>query len=1146
LPELFAVAGGGVGGGAHAGEEELFAIGREVHGVDAPGVVVALDDAPACEARGGPSGGLPAGGEVPDADFAHEVAGGEVFAIGAEGDGLHGRNVGKAVEEFAGGGVEDFDGGLALRGGFVFVAAAKVLAGDGGDAFAVWGEGGLPGPELVGLDGANGLALGEVVPAECAIVSAGDKDIGTRHAMNAGGVAVVFAEECQGAGCGIDFINAAVEAGGVEGFAIGRGVEAEDGRGEFELAAGVHLEGGGIGLGGGLCIGIAHGSRLGSVVMGEAKTQGGGEAFNGVGERGCFRRTSCSGRARRSGKSRVARAERRALPLFLGLGFKSVTAFGLAGSGGGEYFATSMRARPACCCLARMLLNRPTLPGLLVAILLSTVGRLDGAVATSAAEGNEFFEKRIRPVLVEHCYECHSAERGRTEGGLALDTREGLFKGGKSGTALVAGEAERSLLIRTLHAVDGTALSVSRHRLAPVQLADLTTWVNMGAPDPRTGDAKVQPAKADTHRHWAFQPIKDPVPPVTHNRRWANNAIDRFMLARMESAGVSPSLAADRRTLIRRVTFDLIGLPPTPGEIDAFLRDGSANAFEKVVERLLASPRYGERWGRHWLDVARYADSSGDSSDYPIPQARLYRDYVIAAFNKDKPYDEFIREQIAGDLMPSESEAQKRERIIATGFVALSRRFASGGPETRHLTIENTLDTIGQSLLGLSMSCARCHDHKHDPITMRDYYALYGIFDSTQYPHPGAEGRSYQTNFVPLIPLAEVEARLKPHREKIAALDAEIARMDRQLDTLAKEGLNTEDLRPTYEKVWKERDALADHPPLVEDAYAVIDATPVNARIQKRGEPHNLGEEVPRGFLKMLGGQQVSMDCKGSGRGELARWLTEPANPLTARVMVNRIWQHHFGKGLVATPSDFGTHGSAPTNPELIDYLATRFIECGWSVKAMHRLIVGSATYQQGSAESESLIAGFPRQRLDAEQIRDALLSVSGRIDLEPGGPHPFPPAWKWDYTQHKQFNAVYPTDKRSVYLMQQRIRRHPFLATFDGADVNSSTAERPLTTTALQALFVMNDPFLHELAEEFADRLLREARDDRQRIDLAHQLAFGRPARREEIAGGMEYLGKVREKLRGMKVPGKDEAFQAWSSYARAVLGSSEFIFVD
>jgi hypothetical protein len=802
-----------------------------------------------------------------------------------------------------------------------------------------------------------------------------------------------------------------------------------------------------------------------------------------------------------------------------------------------------------------------------------------------AAEGRNdaFFESRIRPLLADHCYECHGGNRA--DGGLALDHRDALLKGGVSGPGLIPGDAGRSRIVGIVSGADSKASRTARHRIAPEQLADLVAWVNMGAPDPRSADVTARVPKVEPDRHWAFQPIQEPaVPEVTH-RRWVNNPVDRFILAPIERAGLAPALPADRRTLIRRVTFDLTGLPPTLAEIDQFLRDRSADAFGKVVERLLASPHYGERWGRHWLDVARYADSSGDSSDYPIPQARLYRDYVIAAFNEDKPYDAFLREQIAGDLLGGEDQSHGNERIIATGFIALSRRFSAGGPETRHLMIENTLDTLGHAVLGLSMSCARCHDHKHDPITMRDYYALYGIFDSTIYPHPGSEGRSYQTNFVPLIPAAEVEARMTPYRDQIAAYDAEIARMEDHLNALVKEGLGTDELKPAYEKVWKARDALTADPPQIEDAYAVTDGKIMNARVQKRGDPYNLGEEVPRGFLKILGGQEVPRHCSGSGRLELAGWLTDPANPLTARVMVNRIWQHHFGSGLVATPSDFGSHGRRPTHPELLDYLALRFIEGGWSVKAMHRLMVGSATYQQGTDEftvgglangrsrlaigdvrkegsdgagrdadppaADSLTTGpsltaFPRQRLDAEQIRDALLAVSGMLDPTPGGAHPFPPATEWDFTQHKQFNAVYPSDKRSVYLMQQRIRRHPFLATFDGADANASTAERVLSTTPLQALFSLNDPFLHEQAEQFADRLLREGADDRQRIDWAHQLAFGRRARRDEIDAGLAYLERFRGKLRELGAAAREESLKAWSSYARAVLGSNEFMFVD
>jgi hypothetical protein len=712
----------------------------------------------------------------------------------------------------------------------------------------------------------------------------------------------------------------------------------------------------------------------------------------------------------------------------------------------------------------------------------------------------------------------------------------------------------------------------------------LPASASASAPGPLATEAASRNPQPTARPHWAFQPLQAPSLPAVRNQRWPHNALDRFILARLEAAGLSPSLAADPRALMRRATFDLTGLPPRPEEVDAFLRDRSPRAYEKLVERLLASPHYGERWGRHWLDVARYADSSGDNSDYPIPQARFYRDYVIASFNRDKPYDRFLREQIAGDLLPAVSAAQTNEHLIATGFLALSRRFGAGMKDTEHLMIEDTLETLGRAVLGLSMSCARCHDHKHDPISMQDYYALYGIFASTRYPHPGSEPQTYQTNFVPLQPLPETEAPIKPMRDKLDALDNELDRLHEQITLLEKEGLSTKELDTAYDKLDREADHLAIDLATFDTAYAVADDKPITARVQKRGEPWNLGEEVPRGFLKILGGQKLPPDCSGSGRLELAQWLTAPANPLTARVMVNRIWQHHFGRGLVETPSDFGTHGRPPTHPELLDYLARRFIDSGWSVKAMHRLILHSATYQQSSrvpvksesvisrsvlsgsvgvpsdsldtdllitdslntAPDNTLLARFPRLRLDAEQIRDALLAVSGDLERAPAGPHPFPPAHTWNFSQHIQFNAVYETRHRSVYLMQQRIAKHPFLAAFDGADANASTAERGVSTTPLQALFLMNDPFAHAQAERFAQRLLRESPTDPERIHRAHLLAFGRPARADDIREGLAYVHAFRKKLADTGRAAGQCVLQAWSSYARALLGSNEFLFVD
>ncbi len=710
--------------------------------------------------------------------------------------------------------------------------------------------------------------------------------------------------------------------------------------------------------------------------------------------------------------------------------------------------------------------------------------------------------------------------------------------------------------------------------------------VLVGALSPLAGQgaalgSDATPAAVVTNLHWAFEPVSDPRPPEVRHRRWPNNDVDRFILAKLESDRRLPALSADKRSLIRRATFDVTGLPPTPEEVERFLKDTSPRAFERLVERLLATPQYGERWGRHWLDVVRYADTAGESSDFPIPQAFRYRNYVIDSFNSDKPYDQFLREQIAGDLQPASSQAVRNEQTIATGFIALSRRFGSG-EGVPHLTIEDTLETIGRAVLGQSLSCARCHDHKHDPVTMRDYYGLYGVFSSTRYPHPGSEVKNRQANFVPLVPQAEFEARTKPFREALEAAGAEIARLEKEAATLHKQGLSTEAANTDLEAAKKRRAELLASPPDVPTAYAVAEGASTNARVQLRGEPSQPGAEAPRGFLKILGGQTLPAGCLGSGRLELAGWLTAPTNPLTARVMVNRLWQHHFGRGLVATPNDFGIQGRRPTHPELLDWLASRFIESGWSFKAVHRLILNSAAYQQasvisnqysvfsdaaagrvvaadgrfystvgtGSLNTDSLIteyfSPYPRRRLDAEQLRDALLAVSGELDQAPGGAHPFPPEHTWAFTQHAPFDAVYESRKRSVYLMQQRIRKHPYLALFDGADPNASTGERGVTTTPLQALFAMNDKFAHEQAAAFARRLLREREEDRSRVERAYQLAFARRARPDEVRETLAFLDAVRTRLRTNGIPAEAQSLRAWSSVARALLGSNEFLVID
>lgn len=707
-----------------------------------------------------------------------------------------------------------------------------------------------------------------------------------------------------------------------------------------------------------------------------------------------------------------------------------------------------------------------------------------------------------------------------------------------------------------------------------------------------------EPAPRADASFWSFQPVREPTPPPVRHESWVRTPIDRFILAKLEENKLVPAPEASKETLLRRVTYDLTGLPPRPAEIQAFLEDSSPDAWEKVIDRLLASRQYGERWGRHWLDVARYADTAGESADYPIPQAYRYRNYVIEAFNRDTPYNQFLREQIAGDLLPAASEEEKQKNIVATGFIALSRRFGVDPDATHYQTIEDTLDTLGRATMGMSLSCARCHDHKFDPISSQDYYALYGIFSSTKYPFPGSENKKRQRDLTPLLSEEEYARVMEPFQEEFAVLDRELDALNEENKRAAQveRGQKVDGPPPrtklqlleAFRAVRARRDAVQDRMPPIPMAYAVSEGKPANTRVQKRGEPFNLGEEVPRGFLTVLGGQKLPSETSESGRRELAEWIVDPRNPLTARVIVNRLWQHHFGRGLVATPNDFGQMGQPPTHPELLDWLASQFVKEGWSIKKMHRLILQSATWRQSSTSawhaameahaaptaatsslqaddelqvtvavaptlrnpelvdpSNSLLARFPRLRLDAEMTRDALLFTSGQLDPLPGGPHPFPPPQEWHWTQHNPFVAVYETKERSVYVMQQRIRRHPFFAAFDGADTNASTGARFITTTPLQALFLMNDGFVHEQAASLAQRMRVVSASDVRRIDFAYRLLYGRRADSDETALGIIFLANARATL-PKEAPEEQRDQQAWASYARVLLSANEFVYLD
>ena len=1236
------------------------------------------------------------------------------------------------------------------------------------------------------------------------------------------------------------------------------------------------------------------------------------------------------------------------------------------------------------------------------------------------------FENQIRPVLVETCFRCHGDSK--VSGMLRVDSREALLKGGESGAAIVPGKPDESLLIMAIQRhEDVSAMPPEKDKaLRPDQIAAFANWIRSGANWP------TNTRKFEGHKHWAFEPIRDPAQPTVVDAGWIRNSVDAFVLAQQEAAGVHPAPMADKLTLIRRATFDLTGLPPTPAEIDAFLMDESPQAYEKLVDRLLASTHYGERWGRHWLDVVRYADTAGETADYPVPLAWRYRNYVIDAFNTDKPYDQFLREQIAGDVLANQQQSENyAELVIATGYLAISRRFGFDSENYHHLTIQDTIDTLGQSVIGLSLGCARCHDHKFDAVSMNDYYGLYGIFDSSRYAFPGSEQKKKFRAMVPLLPPSESIPQWRAFDQRIGAIavslekqqqavpsailrslndmdgdfemqapaaggsngvlvppwlyEGKIAvtnaaqspfknlyprgkvgaslaadagsyriaqslyprRSSRNCDTLfvnldfrigasdasnsgnsptaghqfwigsyptspaavvliSSDGVSLQmgdlierigDAKPnewqnlqlrinlrsqtisgtvgtpealssfvdkplsttwpstidfaalessessnvklpaiefdnlglqdlpisaaskelfvtasnagnldpvalskelqdlvgiggdfelqtndtplaspwnpgpnsvvsisgssqspfqnqfpagelgihmpnrgeydgfglTLPGTWKADETerlfacfdfrcgespagsdgswryyvgsgpgssaaielffngkeffrrsgdtkesvcplslgewyqvqmtlnlksrtftatiasrssrtefngefasgwsgLIDYsfidsyghiggvrPALDVDnyvigdsesatsdassspastaesaarlvrarqirdqlsaiqnatqnaaaelnsllingpfamAYGMAEGTPHNAHVQLRGEPSQPGDEVPRGLILALGGQPLPENTPGSGRLELAQWLTRPDHPLTARVMVNRLWQYHFGCGLVKTPNDFGVRGLPPTHPDLLDHLATEFLRSGWSTKAMHRLIMLSATYRQASEIDHSLSSSatgvdtgnlythFARRRLSAEEIRDSILTVSGELDPEPAKEHPFPSPITWGFSQHGPFSAVYDNNKRSVYLMTQRLKRHPFLALFDGPDTNASTADRLGTTVPTQALYFLNDPFVHQKADAWASRLESGKSSESQQIEQAYRLALCRLATAEETTDAASFLAAFRTELSSI---GQDNVnHRALAAFLRTLLGSNEFLHVD
>ncbi len=775
-----------------------------------------------------------------------------------------------------------------------------------------------------------------------------------------------------------------------------------------------------------------------------------------------------------------------------------------------------------------------------VALLLCGFARAAWGAGESAADV-AFFESKIRPVLVKHCYECHAAGAEEIGGKLLLDSREGILKGGEAGPALVAGHPEKSLILKALR-YDGLDMPPEKPLPAAI-VGDFEQWIRRGAVDPRVKKTVAASNKGKTTqpaspgpRLWSLEPVANPQPPDVRNKAWGRDPIDRFVLSRIEAAGLTPTHDAEPRVLARRLSFDLVGLPPTIAELDAFEADYRRNGDRAVaayVDRLLAMPQFGEHWGRYWLDVARYGESNGNdglSRNPTFPHAWRYRDYVIAAFNDDVPFDRFVTEQIAGDLLPSDKPAERDRRLVATGFLAMCAKPAKAMNTNFEMdVVADQLDLVGRGILGLGIGCARCHDHKFDPIPTRDYYAMAGIFASTETLWGTA---AHEGLTAPATDLHVLQAAAK--RPPPAGF----------VETVLVPESNTGKPKPIPKSKWPVGAPLA---------MGVRDrAKPADVKVHIKGEGSSLGEVVPRGYLSavVFGGpdQQdadvAPPDVKQSGRLQLAHWLTRPDHPLTSRVLVNRLWQQAFGEGLVRTPDDFGQYGERPTDPQLLDHLATRFVADGWSIKRMIRTIVLTRTYRLAADADAKLLAADPqnllfarhdRRRLTAEALRDAMLQTSGRLDRTPGD---------GSLVAHRDIlvnlagNLHVPSNHRSVYLCYLRSSPPPELAAFDLPEFTTVAGRREISTIPGQALHLYNSPFVVEQAAHFARRVTKESSDPVSRVAAAWSAAYGREPSDEERRQAVEFVSAAAAELRSTD--------KAWSALCQALLISNEFRYVD
>jgi len=800
----------------------------------------------------------------------------------------------------------------------------------------------------------------------------------------------------------------------------------------------------------------------------------------------------------------------------------------------------------------------------------------------------QFFEKNIRPVLVEHCYKCHSSDSEKVKGGLTLDTKQATLLGGESGhPGVTPGSIAQSSLYEAMTWKNEDMQMPPKQKLPDDVIANFKKWIEMGAPDPReqtvanAGGGKRMIDMDEGRKHWSFQkPVKH-TPPVVKTTGWAKTEIDQFVLAGIEKAGLRPVHDADRPTLIRRIAFDLTGLPPTPDEVKAFVADQSPDAVKRVIDMYLDSERYGERWARHWLDVARYAESSGKEVNVLYPHAWRYRDYVIESFKQDKPYDLFLKEQIAGDLMKFEGKRDQAEKIVATGFLAIGSKGHNQRDKRQFAMdlVDEQIDAMSQSMLGLTLACARCHDHKFDSVTQRDYYALAGIFLSSETQF-GTYSQLQNANPGTLIELdrdaQQISALAKISTSEVSLLKKRYADASQAAENIRDQvrGMSASErqsqVAQSFLRIRSSLDRAdsmkADLDLFHEDgtprtlAMGMLDrAKPINSPILIRGDLKQTGDVTPRGLVEVLCAKGEALNIgQGSGRLDLAYWIASKDNPLTARVMANRVWLKLMGSALVATPDNFGTMGQKPTHPELLDDLAVSFMENGWSVKKLIREIMLSRTYQMGSTYDAANFATDPdnklhwrmsQRRLDAEAIRDAMLAVSGAINFYPIDGSPVARAGEGRegiINLLREVNSKPPT-YRSIYLPLIRDQIPEFLSVFDFPDASLVNGDRDTTNVASQSLFLMNNAQVQALADAFAQRVAKFEGDSKERLSYAYQLAFGRePTPQEKQAIANFWTRFPQEVAKNKKIPKDKIQGVALSAFCQGLLASAEFRYLN